>query len=235
MGILSRFKDIMSANLNSLADKAEDANAEKLLDEYLRKAVSSLDEVKAETASVMAQEKAAARKLNECQAEIEKFGNYVVAALKAGNDADAKKFLAYKNELETKYLGLQKEYVEAKGNAEKMRQMTTKLQNDIQLAKSKQQELKMQVLMAKQQENVNDMNRKLSINQIESFDSIAEKIQKRIDEAEARAELDKAAKPEEDDVQTLAAKYEYGATTAATIVEPVDDEIVRLKRELGLL
>ena len=89
--------------------------------------------------------------------------------------------------------------------------------------------------MAKQQENVNDMNRKLTINQIESFDSIAEKIQKRIDEAEARAELDKAAKPEEDDVQTLAAKYEYGATTAATIVEPVDDEIVRLKRELGLL
>ncbi|MBQ5474171.1 MAG: PspA/IM30 family protein, partial [Lachnospiraceae bacterium] len=52
MGILTRFKDIMSANINSLLDKAEDP--EKMIDQYLRNMESDLGKVKSETAAVMA-------------------------------------------------------------------------------------------------------------------------------------------------------------------------------------
>ena len=56
MGILTRFKDIMSANINALLDKCEDP--EKMIDQYMRNLESDLGKVKAETASVMAEEMA---------------------------------------------------------------------------------------------------------------------------------------------------------------------------------
>ena len=59
MGILQRFTDIMSANVNALLDKAEDPA--KMVDQYLRDLESDLGKVKAETAAVMAEEKRAER------------------------------------------------------------------------------------------------------------------------------------------------------------------------------
>ena len=64
MGILTRFKDIMSANINALLDKCEDP--EKMIDQYMRNLESDLGKVKAETASVMAEETRAKRELDEC-------------------------------------------------------------------------------------------------------------------------------------------------------------------------
>ena len=46
MGILNRFKDIMSANINAILDKCE--NPEKMIDEYMRQVVEELAEVEAD-------------------------------------------------------------------------------------------------------------------------------------------------------------------------------------------
>ena len=54
-GILSRFKTIMEANINALLDKAEDPV--KMADQLARDLEKDLGEVKAETVSVMAEEK----------------------------------------------------------------------------------------------------------------------------------------------------------------------------------
>ena len=101
MGIISRFKDIMSANINALLDKAE--NPEKMIDQYLRNLQDDLGKVKAETASVMAEETRCKRALDECNAEIAKFQNYAVKAVEAGNDDDARQFLTKKNQLLEQY------------------------------------------------------------------------------------------------------------------------------------
>ena len=74
MGILSRFKDIMSANINALLDKAEDP--EKMIDQYLRNIESDLGKVKAETAAVMAEETRCKRQLDECTEEVNKYQRY---------------------------------------------------------------------------------------------------------------------------------------------------------------
>ena len=68
MGILQRFKDIMSSNINALLDRAEDP--EKMVDQTLRNLNSDLAKVKAETAGVMADEQKAKRNLDEVNAEI---------------------------------------------------------------------------------------------------------------------------------------------------------------------
>ncbi|MDE5872916.1 MAG: PspA/IM30 family protein, partial [Lachnospiraceae bacterium] len=47
MGIISRFKDIMAANINALLDKAEDP--EKMIDQTMRNLTKDLAAVKEET------------------------------------------------------------------------------------------------------------------------------------------------------------------------------------------
>ena len=92
MGILTRFKDIMASNINAMLDKMEDP--EKMIDQCLRNLNSDLAKVKSETAGVMAQEKACKRDLTACENDIAKMQNYAIKALEAGNEEDAKKFLA---------------------------------------------------------------------------------------------------------------------------------------------
>ena len=129
MGILNRFKDIMASNINALLDKCEDP--EKMIDQYLRNAEKDLGNVKAETASVMAEETRAKRVLDECGEEIEKMQKYAVKAVEAGNDNDARQFLTKKKQLEEKKVSLQQAYDLAAANASKMRQMHDKLVSDI--------------------------------------------------------------------------------------------------------
>ena len=130
MGILTRFKDIMSANINALLDKCEDP--EKMIDQYMRNLESDLGKVKAETASVMAEETRAKRELDECTEQVNKMQSYAEKALTAGNEADARKFLEKKQQLVSTQTALQQSYEAAAANAAKMRQMHDKLVKDIE-------------------------------------------------------------------------------------------------------
>ena len=153
MGIISRFKDIMSANINALLDKAE--NPEKMIDQYLRNLQDDLGKVKAETASVMAEETRCKRALDECNAEIAKFQNYAVKAVEAGNDDDARQFLTKKNQLLEKQTSLQQAYTLAADNAAKMKQMHDKLVGDINELNTKKEAIKAKMAVAKTQERIN--------------------------------------------------------------------------------
>lgn len=97
MGILDRFTDIVKANINDLLDKTEDPA--KMIDQYMRELTESLAEVKEQTASVMAEETRTKRLVDENAAEIEKYEGLARKALSAGNEGDARTFLAKKQQL----------------------------------------------------------------------------------------------------------------------------------------
>ena len=98
MGILDRFGTIIKANINDLLDKMEDPS--KLIEQHLIELRKDLAEVKKETAGVMAEEQRAKRRFEENQAQVQKYTDFAKAALSAGNDNDARVFIAKKQELE---------------------------------------------------------------------------------------------------------------------------------------
>ena len=223
MGILSRFKDIMAANINALLDKAEDP--EKMIDQCLRNLTSDLAKVKQETASVMAQETAAKRELDECQDQINKMQSYAIKAVEAGNDEDARRFLAEKASLSVKLESLQNTYTVAADNAKKMREMHDKLTGDIKEIEMRKDAIKSKLAVAKAQERINEMTSDIadSNRSIASFEKYEELANKKLDQAAAMAELN-ASTPQES-LRDLTSKYAGGAD--------VDAELEALKASLG--
>lgn len=222
MSILTRFKDIMTSNMNALLDKAE--NPEKMIDQYLRNLNRDLGKVKAETASVMAEEQRAKRVLEESKADAEKMEKYAIKALEAGNEDDARKFLERKTQITEKQAELQQAYDLAESNAHQMRQMHDKLVSDINELEAKRRMLKAKWSVAKTQERINKIGSSVTDanNTAAGFGRMEDKVNRALDEVNAMAELNKAPK---DDIEDLASKYDKQVS--------VDDELARLKAKLN--
>lgn len=225
MGILSRCKDILSANINAFLDNLDDKNADKLIDEKLRQAREDLADVKKETAAVMANESAAKRRLDEATAEVGKYANAAMNAVKQGKDDDARKLLETKQRKESVIPGLQENYNQAHADAENMRAMYSKLQGDIELLEARADMIKGKVATAKARETVNKMTsgRKVGAS-LADFDRLEQKADKRLDTANAMSELDAGASAGED----LLAQYGGGAASSS-----VEDELAKLKAQLS--
>ncbi len=223
MGILTRFKDIMSSNINALLDKAEDP--EKMIDQCLRNLNSDLGKVKSETAAIMAEEQRAKRVLEDCNEEIAKMQSYAVKALEANNDTDARKFLEQKASLSSKLPGLQEAYDLAHANATHMREMHDKLVNDIGELEARKDMIKGKLAVAKTQERINKMSSSVGSanDSIASFKRYEEMADKALDKANAMAELNSSSK--EQSIEDLTKKYAQDSN--------VEDELAALKASMG--
>ena len=228
-GIMKRFGDIMSANLNALLDKAEDP--EKMVDQYLRNLESDLGKVKAETAAVMAEETKSKRELDECIDSINKMQTYAEKALLSGNEADARTFLSKKGELNNKLISLQQTYDMAKENSTKMREMHDKLIKDISQLNTRRDELKAKMAVVNTQEKLNKVGSSVNgaIGNMSKFDEMEAKINKKLDTANAMAELNNSQK--EENIEDLIAKYDNETKNTSS---EIDDELSELKSKLGL-
>ncbi len=191
MGIIARFRDIMSANINALLDKCEDPA--KMIDQYMRDMLENLAEVKRSTAGVMAEETRSKRLVDENKAEAAKYTELAKKALVAGNEGDARVFIAKKQEIENIGTGLEAAYQAAHENAVKMRQMHDKLVSDIETLKARREMIKAKVTVAKTQDTLNKFGSAAEKTQgaISAFDRMEEKAAKMLDQANAMAELNK--------------------------------------------
>lgn len=225
MGILSRFKDIMSSNINALLDGLEDPS--KMIDELLRNLNDDIAKVKAETAGVMAEETRARRMFEEADKEAKEFENYAIKAASSGNDHDAKIFLKRKMQAEESRATYETNLNVASENTLKMRELYNKLESQISELNSRRDAIKSKVTMAKTQEKFNKINSKVDgvKGSMSAFDRMEEKANKMFDTATAMEELNNSGKA--NDADDLKSKYDKTETD-------MDDELAKLKEKHNL-
>ena len=156
---------------------------------------------------------------------------YAEKALLSGNEADARTFLSKKGELNNKLISLQQTYDMAKENSTKMREMHDKLIKDISQLNTRRDELKAKMAVANTQEKLNKVGSSVNgaIGNMSKFDEMEAKINKKLDTANAMAELNNSQK--EENIDDLIAKYDNETKNTSS---EIDNELSELKSKLGL-
>lgn len=214
MGILSRFKDIMSSNVYSRLNRSEDPA--KTLNEYMRSLNADLGKVKAETASMQADEGRAKRELDECRAEIRKLQRYAEKMVQEGREDEALRFLEMKAAEAKKEISFQLAYEKTAANVLRMRQLQDKLTADIGALEARAVDAKGRLAAAQSQHAA-------AIGQ-SALDAMEEKAEQAYYEALAIAELQK---DEGSDLDERFAEWEKAQA------ESPADELAELKKKLN--
>lgn len=94
MGVFSRFKDIVNANINALLDKAEDP--EKMLRLMMQEMEDTLIELKSSCAARMASRIRLDKRINEQKALVSRWQSRAQMAIDKGRDDLAREALAEK-------------------------------------------------------------------------------------------------------------------------------------------
>lgn len=202
MGILSRFKEVMTSNVHAWLDRAEDP--EKTIDEVMRKVNQDLSQLKAEAASVTAAEQRAKRAWDACKTEMSKLQRYAEKSVESGNDAGAMRFLDMKAQLANKETRLQAAYQAAAADAKAIRKMQDKLEHDVRELEERRRVLKEKLSITKAQQSKNGQIGTSNSDRT-VFDEAEEKVNMAYYEAEALAEL---RAEQEDDLDEAFAQLE---------------------------
>ena len=124
MGIFSRFKDIISSNINSMLDDAEDP--EKLIRLMLREMEETLVELKSGCAAAMAEADKAARIEREAEEEVAQWDRRAELALRPNRGDMAREALAEK-------IQAQERLAQLAGNREEYERLADKCREDIRM------------------------------------------------------------------------------------------------------
>lgn len=231
MGILSRFRDVMKANVNHVLARSQDP--EKTVNEYMRSLSSDLGQVKAETAAVLSDESRAKRALDECSAEIKKLQRYAEKSAESGDEDKARGFLEKKAVQTVKRNELQAAYDRASAKAKMMKHMHEKLVADMGQLEARHAELKGRMAAANAQQQANERNASAA-NANAALKAMEDKANQALNEAEALAELRAGA--QEDDLDVLIAQLEQQmnaeAGNNAQVTPSPEEELAAIQKKL---
>ena len=191
MGFFKRVSDIISANLNDLADQYEDP--ERMLRQAIREMEDSIAEVTQQTAKAMANTKTLTRELERNQKSAQQWEERAVRAVEADDDDLAKKAITRRQEHQKLAIALE-DQVHAAGEA------STSLRRQLDGMKAKLAEAKRNLATLSARKRAADFRKKMDVqacgagtdideNAFAKFERLKTKVEQAEAEAEAMAEL----------------------------------------------
>lgn len=184
MGIFTRFRDIISSNINAMLDRAEDP--EKLIKLMIREMEDTLVELKASCAAVIAGRKKLQRRLGEIRSREGHWENRARLAVDKGRDDLAREALSEKRRFTEMTESLERELIEHDDMAKQYQQDIRQLEDKLQTAREKQRMLIQRHIHARRKKQAQE-----EIRRVDNFETIArfEDLENRIDRMEAEADL----------------------------------------------
>lgn len=184
MGIFSRFKDIVSSNINSMLDKAEDP--EKMIRLMIQEMEETLVELKAGCAGLMADRKRIDRDREEADSRMELWESRARLAMEKGREDLAREALVEKHAAEHAAGSLESEQARFDVLIEQAREDMAQLEAKLESARERQRSLVKRHVRADQRKRVrNDVRRAQSSEAMMRFD----RFEQRVERLEAEAEL----------------------------------------------
>ncbi len=184
MGIFTRFRDIISSNINAILDKAEDP--EKLIKLMIREMEDTLVEIKAACAGAMASSKKVQRQLATLQDRIQYWEEKAQLAVSKGRDNLAREALVEKRRFTRRIDGLENEFTEHNLLVEQYQADIRQLEDKLKSARDKQRLLVQRHIHASQKIQAQEEIRRVdSAAAMMKFDEL----ENRIERMEAEGDL----------------------------------------------
>ncbi|MBW2123029.1 MAG: phage shock protein PspA [Deltaproteobacteria bacterium] len=184
MGIFTRFRDIVSSNINAMLDRAEDP--EKLIRLMIQEMEDTLVELKAACAGVMANSKKVQRQLEDAQSRSKHWEQRAQLAVNKGRDDLAREALVEKRLYEGRADSLQQELLEHNALVEQYQDDIRQLEDKLRSAREKQRMLMQRHIRARK-----SMRARQEIRRANSAEAVFrfDELENRIERMEAEAEL----------------------------------------------
>ena len=219
MGVFSRMTDIINSNINSMLDQAEDP--QKMIRLIIQEMEDTLVEVRSSSARVLAERKAAARRLEQMQVEADSWEGKAKLAIGKGREDLARAALQEKRAIEEELAVINGELQATDEHIEQLNEEVGKLQQKLSDAKAKQKALLMRSQTVESRIKVKrQMQREKLDDAFQRFDHF----ERRMDNLEGQLEamdLGREVSPD------LAAEID-----ALQEDEQINEELQRLKTEL---
>jgi phage shock protein A len=190
MSFFNRVRDLVSANLNAMLDRAEDP--EKMVNEYIRQLNENLYEAKTRVAAAMADETKLHNKMVQFQAEADQWESKAEAALRATDEELAKQALARKLQSQKLADSYKQQYESQDQQVEELQDSLVKLEARISEAKSKRDLIVAKRNRAETQEAIQRTVRGLSSsNAMDKLGQLESRVDDQLAQADAMAKLEK--------------------------------------------
>jgi len=184
MGIFTRFRDIISSNINVMLDRAEDP--EKLINLMIREIEDTLVELKGSCAGVMAGRTKIQRRLDEVRAREEHWGKQAKLAVDKGREDLAREALREKRRFTRMTESLEQEVIEHGAMVDQYQDDIRQLEDKLTTAREKKRMLVQRHVRASQKKQARE-----EIRRVDNYETIGkfDELENRIERMEAEADL----------------------------------------------